>query len=119
MKKLSTENLDYDKIGARIRKYRKACRMSQEQLAEAVNISTTHLSHIETANTKLSLSVFVKIASVLSVPTDELLYDTQAHASSALRNDILETLTQCSPEELLILSDILKSSATALRKYRN
>lgn len=118
MKKTSIENLDYDKIGRRIRRFRKACRMSQEQLAEAVDISTTHLSHIETANTKLSLSVFVKIASVLSVSADELLHDTQTQNHSVLRNDILDTLTQCSPEELLILSDILKSSVTALRKYR-
>ena len=47
--------MDYFEIGARIRARRKALGMSQEQLAEMVNISTTHMSHIETGNTKLSL----------------------------------------------------------------
>ena len=67
--------MNYYEIGQRIRKFRKAYNLSQEQLAEKVGISTTHMSHIETGNTKLSLSVFADIASALSVQTDELLYD--------------------------------------------
>ena len=54
--------MDYYDVGQRIRKIRKARGLSQEQLAEKVGISTTHMSHIETANTKLSLPVFVDIA---------------------------------------------------------
>ena len=56
--------MDYYKIGQRIRKFRKAYRLSQEQLAEKVGISTTHMSHNETGNTKLSLTLFVKHANV-------------------------------------------------------
>lgn len=40
--------MDYYKIGQRIRKFRKAYHLSQEQLAEKVGISTTHMSHVET-----------------------------------------------------------------------
>ena len=68
--------MNYYEIGQRIRKFRKAYNLSQEQLAEKVGISTTHMSHIETGNTKLSLSVFADIASALSVQTDELLFFT-------------------------------------------
>ena len=57
--------MDYFEIGARIRAGRKALGLSQEQLAEMVNISTTHMSHIETGNTKLSLGVLVDLAGVL------------------------------------------------------
>ena len=45
--------MDYYKIGQKIRKYRKAHGFSQEQLAEQIGISVTHMSHIETGNTKL------------------------------------------------------------------
>ena len=61
--------MDYYKIGQKIRKTRKAHGLSQEELAEKVNISTTHMSHIETGNTKLSLPVFVDIAAALEVRT--------------------------------------------------
>ena len=53
--------MDYYKIGQRIPKIRKAHRLSQEELAEQVNITTTHMNHIETGNTKLSLQVLVDI----------------------------------------------------------
>lgn len=68
--------MKYYEIGQRIRRYRKACGLSQEALAEKVGISATHMSHIETGNTKLSLPVLVNIAEALSVQTDALLYDT-------------------------------------------
>ena len=38
----------YFEIGQRIRRYRKACGLSQEALAGRVGISVTHMSHIET-----------------------------------------------------------------------
>ncbi len=110
--------MDYFEIGQRIRKFRKACKLSQEELAEKTGISTTHMSHIETGNTKLSLPVFVKIANALSVQTDELLYDTSHINNTPLKNDIAEILNSCSNEELLILSDVLKSVKISLEKYR-
>ena len=74
--------MDYYKIGQQIRKIRKAHGLSQEELAEKVNISTTHMSHIETGNTKLSLPVFVDIAAALEVRTDDLLDNSTAVTSS-------------------------------------
>ena len=66
--------MEYYKIGQQIRKIRKVRQLSQEELAEQVGISTTHMSHIETGNTKLSLPVLVKLASVLEVSTDAVSY---------------------------------------------
>lgn len=44
--------MDYYEIGQRIRRFRKARGFSQEELAEKADISVTHMSHIETGNTK-------------------------------------------------------------------
>lgn len=65
--------MDYGAIGRRVREVRKARGISQETLAEQVDISTTHMSHIETASTKLSLPVLAASARVPSVSTDCLL----------------------------------------------
>ena len=40
--------MKYYEIGQRIRRYRKACGLSQEALAEKTGVSATHMSHIET-----------------------------------------------------------------------
>jgi len=111
--------MDYYEIGQRIRKYRKAYNLSQEQLAEAVGISTTHLSHIETGNTKLSLPVLVAIAKELSVTTDELLYDIDTKNKSAVKQELLNLLDSCNTKEVYILFDVLKATKTALEKYQS
>ena len=49
-------------FGTNVLFYRKKFGITQEELAEKVDISVTHMSHIETGNTKLSLPVFVDIA---------------------------------------------------------
>lgn len=67
--------MNYKEIGQRIRKYRKQMNLSQEELAEKIGISTTHMSHIETGSTKLSLPVLVELAENLKVKTDYLLFN--------------------------------------------
>lgn len=109
--------MDYYEIGQRIRKFRKAKNLSQEQLAEKVGISVTHLSHIETGNTKLSLQVFVDIANQLSVQTDELLNELSQINNTKIKQDIMTLLDSCSTQELYILFDSLKSIKTSLNKY--
>lgn len=69
--------MNYVEIGQRIRKYRKQQNLSQEQLAEKIGISTTHMSHIETGSTKLSLPVLVDLATTLKVKTDSLLFNEE------------------------------------------
>ena len=110
--------MDYYMIGQKIRKFRKGCGLSQEQLAEKVGISTTHLSHIETGNTKLSLPVFVDIAEALSVQTDELLYDTPS-INLSTKAEILNVLDSRSTQDFYILRDIINATKFSLDKYRN
>lgn len=109
--------MDYYQIGQKIRKYRKACGLSQEQLAEKIGISVTHMSHIETGNTKLSLQVFVDIANALEVQTDDLLFDDVSYRKSSF-NEFADILDNCSETQIHIITDIAKSAKTALKKYK-
>lgn len=111
--------MDYYKIGQRIRALRKANHLSQDQLAECAEISTTHMSHIETGNTKLSLSVLVKIANALSVHTDELLFDTPQANMTTLKQQIDELLDTCSVNELYVIIDMIKTLKCSFDKYYN
>ena len=47
--------LDYKAIGQNIREHRRKSGLNQKELAELVNLSPQHISHIETGHTKLSL----------------------------------------------------------------
>jgi len=108
--------MDYYAIGQRIRKVRKARGLSQEKLAEKVGISTTHMSHIETANTKMSLPTFAKLASVLEVRTDDLLYDNRPEDRSISIAYITELLDDCTIQQVRIIEDIIKAVKESLNK---
>lgn len=109
--------MDYYEIGQRIRKFRKANRLSQEELAEKVGISVTHMSHIETGNTKLSLPVLVQLANELSVRTDDLLFESSMINKSAIVDDIIHVFEGCTTRQAQVLKDIVVSSKIAMDKY--
>lgn len=110
--------MDYYKLGQRIRNSRKACGLTQEQLAEKVDISSVHLSHIETGTTKLSLSVLVSIATALNVSTDSLLFDEKSISKTATILEVERLLDACSPTQAKMLAEILQSAKQAMDKYR-
>lgn len=109
--------MDYYEIGQKIRKYRKALGYSQEELANKVGISTTHMSHIETGNTKLSLGVLVDLATALEAQTDDLLFPPNEIRKSKLEEEILQEVSDCSSQQLNILLDILRAAKKALNKH--
>lgn len=109
--------MNYYEIGQRIRRFRKARGFSQEELAEKVEISVTHMSHIETGNTKLSLPVFVALSKALEVRTDELLSDHNLNVRNASIEAIFHMLDTCSTQQIRIIEDILPAIKTALNKY--
>ena len=68
-------DFNYAAMGQRIKKARKAKKLTQEQLAELCDLSTTHIGHVERGSRALSIETLVKLAMVLEVSTDYLLLD--------------------------------------------
>ena len=109
--------MDYYVIGQRIRKTRKAHGLSQEQLAELVGISTTHMSHIETGNTKLSLPVLVSLAEALEVSTDDLLFCGSPTERGIVLAELTQLLESCTTQQLKITVDVLSATIVSLKKH--
>ena len=62
----------YRHLGLNIAYYRKERGLSQESLAELINISRTHMSRIETADCAVSLDVVFDICDALNVPPSKI-----------------------------------------------
>lgn len=67
------KNIDFEKLGNRVRFYRKAANMLQRELADAVAVSEKHITHIENGMKKPSLELIARIADVLGVTLSDLL----------------------------------------------
>jgi transcriptional regulator with XRE-family HTH domain len=108
--------LDYKAIGKRIKIARIKADITQEILAETINLSPTHLSNIENGTTRVSLTSIVKIANALSVTVDDLLCENVIKARVQFEKDIEALLKDCDEYEIRILKDMLEALKTTLRK---
>ena len=59
-------------FGKNIAKYRKAKKLTQNQLSEKLDISREHLAKIETAKRWISMSLIYKICEILEVDEKDL-----------------------------------------------
>lgn len=89
--------------------------MSQEELAEKVNISVTHMSHIETGNTKLSLQVLVDISRTLQVSVDELL--SIENNEDNKYSQIITLVKDCNTKQLEVICRVVKAIKNTTSKY--
>lgn len=108
--------LNYIEIGKRIKIARIQIGITQEKLAEQVNLSPSHMSNIETGTTKVSLSSIVKIANALSLTVDELLCDSLIRAKPQFEEDIKLLLDTCDDYEIRIVKDLLVSIIKTLKR---
>ena len=71
--------LDYTVIGQRIKQARLAKNLTQEDLAEAVDVCTALIGNLESENIEQGVSVItlVKLSKTLGVSIDDLLSPTQ------------------------------------------
>ena len=76
--------MDQVAIGARIKAARERVHLTQEQLAEIIDISPTHMSVIERGVKTPKLDTFVRIANALGVSTDALLRDVVVPANESI-----------------------------------
>ena len=100
--------IDYVKIGHRIKSALLDHGYSQADLGALVGCSNNHMSHVEVGQTKVSLPMLLKLAYVLDKNFDYFLLDTPyAKCESIINSEIANKLNQCSATTLITVSRIL------------
>lgn len=101
-------------IGDTIRKYRKANQMSQDDLAEKLNVTRQSISLWENGQTQPSLDSIVALAKLFNVSTDTLLTDdTPATDSFADELPFAEEAAAPQPKKFLLVP-VLAGAAVVL-----
>ena len=109
--------VNYRLVGYRIKMAREKRKLTQETLAEIVDISTTHTSVIERGVKGMRLSTFLKIANALSVSTDELLQDQIDYVAEAHSNILYELLYDLPASEQRKLVHMIKANIEAYKRH--
>ncbi|MEF9879566.1 MAG: helix-turn-helix transcriptional regulator [Raoultibacter sp.] len=64
--------MDYRLMGQKIRKRRRELSLTQEQLAEAIDVSASFVGHIERGTKKASLETLEKLCVALNISMDSV-----------------------------------------------
>lgn len=101
--------INFKIIGQRIKTFRKNRFLTQEKLAELLNVSTEHLSRIETGSYRPSLNLIENISEILEVSEEELMFGTknETEMNKELCNRFNELSTEKKQAVMMIL-DLIK-----------
>ena len=94
-------------MGDRIREARKKCELTQEQLAEKLDVSVEFVGQIERGQKLPGMQVFIKLIEVLNVSADYLLRDSISTGQLFGDNALGIKISQLSPKERIALEAII------------
>lgn len=117
-KEYEKDMMDYIAMGKRIKDLRKDRGLTQENLAARTGLSSAHISNIETAHTKTSLTTLVTIANALSVSLDDIVCDSLANRMAEHSDGLGNGMTGFSMSELRIINDTLDALKETIVKNR-
>lgn len=105
------EDINFLKISQRLKQTRISKGLTQEYIANAANVNTSHISNIENNRVKISLTTLVNVCNALEVTVDYILADEYSDSAAALDQEILKELQSCdftTKEKILKIVQILK-----------
>ena len=91
-------------IGRRIKDARQKAKMTQELLAEKIDVSTQYISDLERGLVGISLQTLKAVCVTLCVSSDSILFGETISASEAIMAAKCKTL---SPEQMQLISGII------------
>lgn len=100
--------LDYSIIGERLKKARMDKKLTQEQLAEKLDVSVAFLSRAERGTIKINLARMTQICDILDVSLSYVLTGTISNSKDYLAEDFSNLLKDCPSDKLKLIYDIAK-----------
>ncbi len=83
-------NVDYKLIGLRIKEERKKSGLSQEKLAEKLNVSIGYISQVERGITKISLDLLGAVSSTLNCNIASLINESAIESDLYLEKEVAQ-----------------------------
>ena len=108
-------DLDFKLIGAKIKERRQSLKITQEFIANQLDVNPSHISNIESGRANPSLTALVKIANILKCSIDyfistEYTFTTNTDITKSLDDKIIDKLKHCDVDKknkILKIIDII------------
>lgn len=101
------QDIDYVKVGNRLRVERENLNMTREELAELIGISPYFLGQIERGERNMSIKTLTSLSQCLHISIDYLFYGPDS-IWNGNADDLYSLLRRCSEKEINIFKAIIK-----------
>ena len=101
--------LDYAVVGHRLKKARIKKNMTQEDLAEKIDVSVAFISRVERGLSHFNLKRLGEVCSLLDVTEGEILNGTSSTSEHYLISEFNEIMKNASPEQQKLIFKIAKT----------
>lgn len=100
--------VDFVVIGQRLKSARKRVKLTQEGLAEKLNVSVAYVSRIKRGNSHINLKRLTDFCKILNVTEGEILNGVAYSNNNYLASEFSDILNSCSPEKQKLIYNISK-----------
>lgn len=101
--------LDYSIIGERLKKARLEKKLTQEKLAEKIDVSVAFLSRIERGSSQINLKRLSQICEVLGKTEGEILNGAISSSRTYLNDEFRLLLKSCPPDKQKLIYKIARA----------
>ena len=101
-------SLDYNIIGERLKQARLRKNLTQENLAEKLDVSVAFLSRVERGSSHINLNRLNQVCNILEITEGEILNGSSQDSSYYLNTDFFNLLKNCPPEKIRLIYNVAK-----------
>ena len=102
-------DVDYNIIGSRIKAARLKKNMTQEELADKLNVSIAFLSRVENGSSHINLKRLTQICGILGISEGEILSGVSSNSQGYLFKEFEDILKSVSPQKQRLIYNIAKT----------
>ena len=100
---------EFDNLGAQIKELRIQMKLTQAEVAEALNVTPGYISNVENNRTAMSLRILMYYAKLMNMSLDSLIGRVEPeYRKTALDNELFELVSKLSDQEKTKLIKTLK-----------
>ena len=101
-------NIDYKLIGERIKRARKAKGMTQELLAERLNVSIGYVSQVERGITKISLDLLGAISGILNTDIAHFITESAISSNAYMESELISEIRKLDNRKKKFVLEMIK-----------
>ena len=101
--------IDYSIVGERLKKARHDQKLTQEKLAEKLDVSVAYISRVESGSSHVNLKRLNQLCTLLDVSESYILTGAAENSKSYLDGEFKELLEKCTPEQQKLIYNIAKT----------